>query len=256
MLIWKKLLKHKKQRIDVMMVARGLAPSRQKARDIIVNSHVAVNGIVVKKAGYLIEENACIEVESKILDYVSRGGLKLASALNHFKEIDIKDKVCLDLGASTGGFSDVLLQRGAALIYAVDVGHSQLNKKIRTNPKVRNLEKINVRDINKNIIDTPPAIIVCDVSFISLQLALPPALQLASQKADLLALIKPQFEVGRNFIGKGGIVRDNIARRRAESVISDFLIEQGWLIKGTFIPALKGADGNIEIVIAASKCSI
>ena len=125
------------------MVDRGLAPSRQKARDIIVNSTVVVNGMIVKKAGQLIEENATINVVSEILNYVSRGGLKLASALDYFKEINIRNKVCLDLGASTGGFSDVLLQRKAALVYAVDVGQNQLCHKIRTNPKVRNLEKIN-----------------------------------------------------------------------------------------------------------------
>ncbi len=239
-----------------MLVARGLSPSRQKARDIIINSTVVVNGVIVKKAGQLIEENASIDVDSKILNYVSRSGLKLDSALNYFKEIVIKDKVCLDLGASTGGFSDVLLRRGAGLIYAVDVGHSQLNPKIRANTKVRNLEKINARDIDERIIDIPPEIIVCDVSFISLRLALPPALSLASQKADLLALIKPQFEVGRSFIGKGGIVRDEFARRRAEDIIIGFLKEQGWHVKGTFIPTLRGADGNLEFIIAASKCSV
>ena len=248
-----KLHETKKQRIDVMLVARGLAPSRQKARDIIVNSNVIVNGVIVKKAGQLIEENANINVDSEILKYVSRSGLKLESALNHFKEINIKDKVCLDLGASTGGFSDVLLRRGASLIYAVDVGQSQLSSKIRENPKVRNLEKTNARDINKNIIDTPPAIIVCDVSFISLRLALPPALELAPKKADLLALIKPQFEVGRAFIGKGGIVRDECARQQAESVITDFLKEKGWHVNGTILSPLKGTDGNLEFIISASK---
>ena len=238
------------------MVDRGLAPSRQKARDIIVNSTVVVNGMIVKKAGQLIEENATINVVSEILNYVSRGGLKLASALDYFKEINIRNKVCLDLGASTGGFSDVLLQRKAALVYAVDVGQNQLCHKIRTNPKVRNLEKINARDIDKNIIDTPPSIIVCDVSFISLRLALPPALALASQKADLLALIKPQFEVGRDFIGKRGIVRDACARRQAENDIIHFLTEKGWHVKGTFLPTLRGTDGNLETIIAASKSTI
>ena len=250
------MLKYKKQRIDIIMVTRGLAPSRQKARDIIVNAGVIVNGDIIKKPGQLIEENAFINVESEFLHYVSRAGLKLASALDYFKEITVKDKVCLDLGASTGGFSHVLLQRGASLIYAVDVGHSQLSQKIKTDPKVRNLEKINARDIDKNIIDTPPSIIVCDVSFISLRLALPPSLALASKQADLLALIKPQFEVGRNFIGKGGIVRDKSAIREAENVIIEFLTEQGWRVKGTFLPTLKGSDGNQEIIIAASKYSV
>lgn len=253
---WAKLHKHKKQRIDLVMVDRGLAPSRQKARDVIVNSTVVVNGKVVKKAGQLIEKNATINVISEILNYVSRGGLKLASALDYFKEINIKDKVCLDIGASTGGFSDVLLQRGAALIYAVDVGYNQLCQKIKTNPKVRNLENINAKDIDKNIIDIQPSIIVCDVSFISLRLALPPALALASHNADLLALIKPQFEVGRAFIGKGGIVRDVCARQKAENDIIHFLTEKGWHVKGTFLPTLQGIDGNFEIIIAASKSAV
>ena len=149
-----------KQRIDTIMVGRGLAPSRHKARDIIVNSIVKADGINVKKAGQFIKKDAVITLHTDIIDYVSRGGLKLASALDYFNEIKVQDKVCLDLGASTGGFSDVLLQRGASLVYAVDVGHSQLSKKIKENPNVRNLEKTNARKLNKEIIDIAPAIIV------------------------------------------------------------------------------------------------
>ena len=159
-----------KQRVDTIMVDRGLVPSRHKARDIIVNSIVKVDGITVKKAGQLIKKDAVITLHTNITDYVSRGGLKLASALDYFNEIKVQDKVCLDLGASTGGFSDVLLQRGASLVYAVDVGHGQLSQKIKENPNVRNLEKTNVRKLNKEIIDIAPAIIVCDLSFISLRL--------------------------------------------------------------------------------------
>ena len=149
-----------RQRVDIVMVARGLAPSRQKARDIISNSSVMVDGKPVKKAGQLIRTDALISLDTDILDYVSRGGLKLAAALDNFKEVEVADKICLDLGASSGGFSDVLLQRGAAIIYAVDVGHSQLSETIRKNPKVLNLEKTNARQLNENIIDTPPSIIV------------------------------------------------------------------------------------------------
>ena len=235
------------------MVARGFAPSRQKARDIISNSSVIVEGKPVKKAGQLIRADALISIDTDILDYVSRGGLKLEKALNHFNEVEIADKICIDLGASTGGFTDVLLKRGAAFIYAVDVGHSQLAKTIRKNPKVRNLEKTNARLLDKNIIDTPPSIIVCDVSFISLQLALPPALALASPKADLLALIKPQFEVGKGFIGKGGVVRDENARNMAENSICCFLQEQGWNIRGTCPSPIEGTDGNRETLVAAFR---
>lgn len=242
-----------KQRIDILMVARGLSPSRQKARDIILNSTVLVDGATVKKAGQLIRTDSVISINTDVLTYVSRGGLKLAAALETFKEIDILEKVCLDLGASTGGFSDVLLQRGAAFIYAVDVGHSQLVETIRQNPKVRNLEKTNARQLDKNIIDTPPSIIVCDVSFISLRLALPPALSLASEKADLLALFKPQFEVGKAFVGKGGVVRDKNATKRAEYDIRAFLKEQGWNIRGTCPSPIKGSDGNHETIIAAFR---
>ena len=242
-----------RQRVDIVMVARGLAPSRQKARDIISNSSVMVDGKPVKKAGQLIRADAPISLDTDILNYVSRGGLKLAAALDHFKEVEIADKICLDLGASTGGFTDVLLQRGAAIIYAVDVGHSQLAETIRKNPKVRNLEKTNARQLNENIIDTPPSIIVCDVSFISLQLALPAALALASPQADLLALIKPQFEVGKAFIGKGGIVRDKHARNLAENSICGFLQEQGWHIRGTCPSPIEGPDGNRETVVAAFR---
>ena len=242
-----------KQRIDILMVARGLSPSRQKARDIILNSTVLVDGATVKKTGQLIRTDSVISVNTDVLTYVSRGGLKLAAALETFKEIDISEKVCLDLGASTGGFSDVLLQRGAAFIYAVDVGHSQLVETIRQNPKVRNLEKTNARQLDKNIIDSPPSIIVCDVSFISLRLALPPALSLASEKADLLALFKPQFEVGKAFVGKGGVVRDKNARKRAEYDILAFLKEQGWNIRGTCPSPISGSDGNHETIIAAFR---
>ena len=242
-----------RQRVDIVMVARGFAPSRQKARDIISNSSVMVEGKPVKKAGQLIRADALISIDTDILDYVSRGGLKLEKALNHFNEVEIADKICLDLGASTGGFTDVLLQRGAAIIYAVDVGHSQLAETIRKNPKVRNLEKTNARQLNENIIDTPPSIIVCDVSFISLQLALPAALALASPQADLLALIKPQFEVGKAFIGKGGIVRDEHARNLAENSICGFLQEQGWYIRGTCPSPIEGPDGNRETVVAAFR---
>ncbi len=242
-----------KQRIDILMVARGLSPSRQKARDIILNSTVLVDGATVKKAGQLIRIDSVISINTDVLTYVSRGGLKLAAALETFKEIDISEKVCLDLGASTGGFSDVLLQRGAAFIYAVDVGHSQLVETIRQNPKVRNLEKTNARQLDKNIIDTPPSIIVCDVSFISLRLVLPPALSLASEKADLLALFKPQFEVGKAFVGKGGVVRDKSARKRAEYDIRAFLKEQGWNIRGTCPSPISGSDGNHETIIAAFR---
>ena len=242
-----------RQRVDIVMVARGLAPSRQKARDIVSNSSVIVDGKPVKKAGQLIRADALISIDTDILDYVSRGGLKLAAALDHFKEVEIADKICIDLGASTGGFTDVLLQRGAAIIYAVDVGHSQLAETIRKNPKVRNLEKTNARQLNENIIDTPPSIIVCDVSFISLQLALPAALALASPKADLLALIKPQFEVGKAFIGKGGIVRDEHARNLAENSIYGFLQKQGWHIRGTCPSPIEGPDGNRETVVAAFR---
>ena len=242
-----------RQRVDIVMVARGLAPSRQKARDIVSNSSVIVDGKPVKKAGQLIRVDALILLDTDILNYVSRGGLKLAAALDHFKEVEITEKICLDLGASTGGFTDVLLQRGAAIIYAVDVGHSQLAETIRKNPKVRNLEKTNARQLNENIIDTPPSIIVCDVSFISLRLALPAALALASPQADLLALIKPQFEVGKAFIGKGGIVRDKHARNLAENSICGFLQEQGWHIRGTCPSPIEGPDGNRETVVAAFR---
>ena len=242
-----------RQRVDIVMVARGLAPSRQKARDIISNSSVMVDGKLVKKAGQFIRADALISLNTDILDYASRGGLKLAAALDYFKEVEIADKICLDLGASTGGFTDVLLRRGAAIIYAVDVGHSQIAETIKKNPKVRNLEKTNARHLNENIIGTPPSIIVCDVSFISLKLALPAALALASEKADLLALIKPQFEVGKAFIGKGGVVRDKNARSLAEESICSFLQEQGWHIRGICPSPIEGPDGNCETMVAAFR---
>ena len=242
-----------KQRIDTIMVGRGLAPSRHKARDIIINSIVKADGITVKKAGQFIKKDAVITLHTDIIDYVSRGGLKLASALDYFNEIKVQDKVCLDLGASTGGFSDVLLQRGASLVYAVDVGHSQLSQKIKENPNVRNLEKTNARKLNKEIIDIAPAIIVCDLSFISLRLALPPALALASKKADVLALIKPQFEVGKAFVGKGGIVRNQVQIHKAQESIISFLKIEGWHIRGIVPSPIEGSSGNQEFMVAAFR---
>ncbi|MBT5573858.1 MAG: TlyA family RNA methyltransferase [Alphaproteobacteria bacterium] len=242
-----------RKRADIVLVARNLVPSRQKARDIIAHSKLFADGILVTKAGQLIDIDADISLDTKLLDYVSRGGLKLATALDVFDQIDIQNKICLDLGASTGGFSDVLLQRGAAYIYAVDVGHGQLADKMKKNPKIVNLEKTNARDLSPSLIDQPPSVIVCDVSFISLKIALPPALILASENADLLALIKPQFEVGKAFIGKGGIVRSEDARQQVETEICRFLTEQGWHIRGICPSPIKGPDGNQEVIVAAYK---
>ena len=241
-----------RRRLDLEMVRRGLSDSREMAQLLIKSGKVLVSGSSALKPSSMVDASQPLKIIDPLPKYVSRAGGKLEAALETFK-VELKSSRCIDVGASTGGFTDVLLKRGAAIIYAVDVGHSQIAETIKKNPKVCNLEKTNARHLNENIIGTPPSIIVCDVSFISLQLALPPALALASPKADLLALIKPQFEVGKAFIGKGGVVRDENARNMAENSICCFLQEQGWHIRGTCPSPIEGPDGNCETMVAAFR---
>jgi 23S rRNA (cytidine1920-2'-O)/16S rRNA (cytidine1409-2'-O)-methyltransferase len=205
----------------------------------------------VTKPSQLLNETGSIKYE-RAHPYVSRGALKLAGALNHFK-LEPHGLVCLDIGASTGGFTEVLLLRGAAKVYAVDVGHGQLVPKIANDPRVVSLERLNARELtNQHIVGQRPQAIVADVSFISLQLALPPALEMAEKNAWLVALFKPQFEVGREFVGKGGIVRDDYQRMSALTGFVGWLNEQGdWSVLGWIDSPVAGGDGNREFLVAA-----
>ncbi|HLN92905.1 MAG TPA: TlyA family RNA methyltransferase, partial [Thermoanaerobaculia bacterium] len=193
-------------RLDLLLVARGLAPTREKAQAMILSGGVSVDGRRVDKAGQAVEETASVAVAGPPHPYVSRGGLKLAAALDAFR-LDPTGLVCLDVGASTGGFTDCLLQRGAARVYAVDVGYGQLDSKLRGDPRVVLRERVNARFLSSEHVPEPVAIAVVDVSFISTRLVLPSVVPLVARVGAIVVLVKPQFEAGRAEVGKGGIVR-------------------------------------------------
>lgn len=239
-------------RADVFLVEHGYAQSRAEAQDAIESGKVFFSGRRVTKPSQLLNETGSIKYE-RAHPYVSRGALKLAGALNHFK-LEPHGLVCLDIGASTGGFTELLLMRGAAKVYAVDAGHGQLDPKLAKDIRVISREKTNARDLSPKIIPEKPQAVVADVSFISLKLALPKALELAEPGAWLVALVKPQFEVGKANVGKGGIVKDEAAQDAALAEISCWLVEeQGWNVLGAMESPLKGGDGNREFLLAAVK---
>lgn len=241
------------QRLDIELVVRGLAPTRSQARDLVRRGCVKVAGTVAAKPGAEVGPDAIVEVASGAQPYVSRGGLKLAAALAAFG-LDPKDAVALDIGASTGGFTDVLLRAGARRVYAVDVGTAQLHPSLAADPRVLALEAHDIRAIGPTSVHEPVDAIVADVSFISLTQALPPALALAAPHAWLVALIKPQFEVGREYVGKGGIVRDPAARAAAVARIENWLATlPGWRVLGTIQSPIAGGAGNIEHLIGARR---
>jgi len=240
-----------KKRADLVMVERGLAESRSRAGALILAGKVFSGERRIEKAGELLAEAAALELRGQDHPWVSRGGVKLAFALDHFA-IDPAGRVCLDVGASTGGFTDVLLARHAAKVYAVDVGHGQLAWKLRQDPRVVVLERLNARNLTREQLPEPPSLIVCDASFIRLATVLERPLSLAADAAELVALIKPQFEVGRKAVGKGGIVRDPDLRRQACERVADWLFSRpGWRVLGLTESPITGADGNVEYLIAA-----
>ncbi len=243
----------KRARLDQFLVERGMFESRSKARDAILRGGVAVNGKPAAKPGQMVAENAEIHLTADPSPYVSRAGLKLAHALDHFG-IDPTGLSTLDIGASTGGFTDVLLKRDAAHVVAVDVGHGQLHNILRADPRVTVLEHLNVRGLTAEHLPQPPGLVVCDVSFISLKLALPSALSLASTEATLITLIKPQFEVGRKNLGKGGIVRDPTLHSGVCDDICTWLEqEMGWSVTGVTASPVEGSDGNREFLVCARR---
>jgi 23S rRNA (cytidine1920-2'-O)/16S rRNA (cytidine1409-2'-O)-methyltransferase len=240
-----------RNRLDIVLVERGLAPSRSRARDLIKGGKVLVDGEVCMKAGAEVDEDEALSLRGAGPPAVSRAGAKLASALASF-EFDPAGLVALDVGASTGGFTEVLLARGAAKVYAVDVGHGQMHASLRDNPRVVSFEGCDARALTRVLIPEPVAAIVADVSFISLTKALLPALGLAAPGAWLVALIKPQFEVGRGGVGKGGIVREAAARQRAvDSVTAWISAQDGWRIAGMVPSPIKGGSGNEEYLLGA-----
>jgi 23S rRNA (cytidine1920-2'-O)/16S rRNA (cytidine1409-2'-O)-methyltransferase len=238
-----------KKRIDVLLVERGLLDSRSKAQAAVEAGGVRVNGKTVSKPSDMVDEEASIEAQAAH-PWVGRGALKLSHALAQWL-ISPEDKVVLDIGASTGGFTQVCLAGGAELVYAVDVGRGQLHEQVARDARVVNLEGLDARKLDADLIPTPPELIVCDASFIGLEKALPAALGLAAPAADLIALVKPQFEVGPDKVGKGGVVKDEAARRAALDGVRGFLEGAGWRVMAAIDSPVEGADGNREYLLHA-----
>ncbi len=242
-----------KRRLDQLLVERGLAENRSRAQALILAGLVYSGTLRLDKAGQQLRGETPLSVKGREHPWVSRGGVKLAHGLHHFG-IDPSDKVCLDVGASTGGFTDVLLTGGAARVYAVDVGRGQLAWKLRQDDRVVVLERTNARDLTPILIPEPIHLITSDVSFISLEKALPASLALSAPNAMLVALIKPQFEAGRQAVGKGGVVRDPDVRQRVCERIERWLAAQpGWRVLGVDESPITGPEGNVEYLIAARK---
>jgi 23S rRNA (cytidine1920-2'-O)/16S rRNA (cytidine1409-2'-O)-methyltransferase len=239
-----------RQRADRLLVERGLFESRAKAQAAIEAGLVRANEVPVRKASEEIPVDARVSAGAAH-PYVSRGGVKLAAALDHFG-FDPKGRVCLDIGASTGGFTQVLLERGATRVYAIDVGRGQLHESLRMRAEVVALEKTDIRTLSPARFEAPPDLITVDVSFISLKLVLPAALALVKRPAQLIALIKPQFEAGRAAIKKG-IVRDDTVRKAVCADISAYIASLGWSVIGVMPSPITGGDGNIEFLLGATR---
>lgn len=238
-------------RLDTLMAERDLAPTRSRARDLIKRGLVSVGGKVEKRGGVEVAFDAEIAVDEDWSGYVSRGALKLAAALDHFG-LDSAGRTALDLGASTGGFTQTLLRRGARQVYAVDVGRAQLHHDLLKDDRVASLENTDARDLTAELVPEPVQAMVADISFISLKKVLPPALVLAAADCWLVALVKPQFEAGREYVAKGGIVKDEAARLRALDDITDFIVAQpGWTVIGTIPSPITGQSGNMEYLLGA-----
>ena len=237
----------KKTRLDQLVFDRGFTESRERAKTTVMSGHVFVNGQRADKPGMPVAEDAVIEVRGEALPFVSRGGYKLDKALKVFP-VDPAGKRCIDCGASTGGFTDVLLQHGAAKVYAVDVGYGQLAWKLRSDPRVVNLERTNLRYVTAEQIPETLDLAVMDVSFISIRLVLPAVKALLREGADLICLIKPQFEAGREEVGKKGVVRDEAVHREVVRAILDFAPTLGLSVQGLDFSPIKGPEGNIEYI--------
>ena len=236
-----------KRRLDNLLLERGIVQSRERAKGLILSGDVRVNGNPVNKVGTLIDENAEIEI-TKDIPYVSRGGLKLEKAIKEFN-INVKNKIAIDVGASTGGFTDCLLQYGVKKVYAIDVGYGQLAWKLRNNPRVAVIERKNIRYIKTSDIGEPVDIAAIDVSFISLKLVLPVVKKLLKENGEIIALIKPQFEVGKSEVGKGGIVREKEKHEKVISEIKSFATDLGIKVLNITKSPITGQKGNVEFLI-------
>ena len=246
--------RHSKARLDELLVARGKFASRSRARDAILRGTVRVDGVVATKPGQPVDESAALQIDDPASAYVSRAALKLVAGLDRFG-LDPAGVLALDIGASTGGFTQVMLARGAARVFAIDVGHGQLDPVLAADARVVSIEGLNARDLSAAHLGGGRAgFIVCDVSFISLKLALPAALALAAPGAQALFLVKPQFEAGREAIGKGGLLRDpDQAPRIAEDLRAWLDAQPGWRALGLHPSPITGSDGNREFLLAGAK---
>lgn len=243
-------MKGRKQRLDVLLVERGLAESRAKAQALILAGQVVVGEQRVDKPGAQVPVEAELRLKGEVLPYVSRGGLKLKAALDRFA-LQVAGKVCADIGASTGGFTDCLLQEGASRVHAIDVGYGQLHEKLRQDARVRSRERVNARYLTAEDLPEPVGVLVVDVSFISLTQVLPAALPFLESGGLLVALVKPQFEVGPEKVGKGGVVKDEAARREAIEKVEAFVRAQGLAVRGVMDSPVPGPAGNVEALLVA-----
>jgi 23S rRNA (cytidine1920-2'-O)/16S rRNA (cytidine1409-2'-O)-methyltransferase len=241
-----------KIRLDLLLVARGLAPTREKAQAMILSGRVEVEGRRVEKAGTPVDPSAAVQVLGPAHPYVSRGGVKLAAALDAFR-IEPNGLVCLDVGASTGGFTDCLLQRGALRVYAIDVGHGQLDAKLRADPRVVLRERVNARNLSRGQVPEPVALAAMDLSFISVRLVLPAVVPLLAPGAAAIVLVKPQFEAGRREVPRGGVVRSAATQRRVVGEIEKFGAGLGLTCLGVIPSPIKGARGNQEFLLVFRK---
>ena len=241
-----------KKRIDILLFEKGLAPSREKAKTMIMAGNVYVNNQKYDKPGDTVDEDAQIEVRGSTLKYVSRGGLKLEKAMQLFPST-LDEKICMDVGASTGGFTDCMLQNGASRVYSIDVGYGQLAWQLRQDPRVVNLERTNARYLTKEQVPEEIDFFSVDVSFISLKIILPAVRPLLKDGGQAVCLIKPQFEAGRDKVGKKGVVRDKKVHEEVVQMICDFVLENGYSVLGLTFSPVKGPEGNIEYLVFLQK---
>ena len=241
-----------KTRLDLRLVQLGLVTGRDKAKAVIMAGTVYVNGQKADKAGFEVSEEDKIELRGETLRYVSRGGLKLEKAMESFP-ITIDGTVCMDIGASTGGFTDCMLQNGAKKVYAIDVGYGQLAWKLRTDDRVINLERTNFRHVTNEQVPDPVDFASVDVSFISLTLILPPAMSLLAEGGQMVCLIKPQFEAGKGLVGKKGVVKDPQIHKDVIVKVVDFAHQNGFSVLGLTYSPVKGPEGNIEYLVHLQK---
>lgn len=237
-----------KERLDVLLVEKGLFSSREKAKASIMAGLISVDGLMTDKAGTMVDPACEITIKEELCPYVSRGGLKLEKAISLFG-ISTDGKVCADMGASTGGFTDCMLKGGATKVYAIDVGYGQLDYKLRTDPRVVNMERTNIRYMDASLIEEKVEFISIDVSFISLGLILPKAVEISDDVHSILCLVKPQFEAGREQVGKGGIVRDKSVHREVIEKVIGMAEDLGLAPVGLTYSPIKGAKGNIEYLL-------